>query len=171
MNRLLITGAVLVAGAVALAGCGGAGNMSSSGAGQGNGGTATVSAKQLGSAGSVLVDRSGKPLYQNNVDTRGMAACNGACLSFWVPLTVSGQPTGNSITGKLGILERPNGTRQVTLNGKPLYSFSEDSPGKVTGNGFVDAFGGQKFTWHVVHSSGVASSSGGTTTSSGGYGY
>ena len=40
MKRLLITGAALVAGAVALAGCGGAGNTSSSDAGQGNGGTA-----------------------------------------------------------------------------------------------------------------------------------
>ena len=77
--------------------------------------------------------------------------CTGACLSFWQPLTVTGTPTGTSLHGKLGVLRRPDGRRQVTFNGKLLYSFKLDKPGKVTGDGFKDAFGGQSFTWHVAH--------------------
>jgi hypothetical protein len=38
----------------------------------------------------------------------------------------------------------------VTYNGKLLYSFKLDKAGKLMGDGFKDAFGSQKFTWHVV---------------------
>jgi predicted lipoprotein with Yx(FWY)xxD motif len=172
MKRLLITGAVLVAAAVVLAGCGGGGSTSSPSATQMKGGSATVSVKRIGSAGSVLVDNSGQALYQNDQETRGMVLCDGACLSFWLPLTVGGAPKGSSITGKLGVVKRSDGTKQVTYNGKPLYSFYLDSPGEVSGDGFADAFGGQKFTWHVVHSGKTASSAGGgRAPSSGPLGY
>jgi hypothetical protein len=67
---------------------------------------------------------------------------------------------------------------QVTYNGKPLYTFSQDQPGQVTGDGFQDAFNGQQFTWHVVtaSNSGGASQSGGSSSgnassSGGGSGY
>jgi hypothetical protein len=39
----------------------------------------------------------------------------------------------------------------VTAGGRPLYTFSEDSAGRVTGDGFMDKFGDRSFTWHVVH--------------------
>jgi predicted lipoprotein with Yx(FWY)xxD motif len=172
MKRLLIPGAAVVAAAVVLAGCGGGGGASSPSAGQSNAGSATVSVKRIGKAGNVLVDRSGQALYENDQETRGMVLCDGECLSFWTPLTVSGMPKGSSITGKLGVLERSDGTKQVTRNGKPLYSFYLDSPGEVSGDGFKDAFGGQQFSWHVVHSTMTASSSGGTSPSpSGPVGY
>ena len=63
---------------------------------------------------------------------------------------------------------RPDGTRQVTYNGKLLYSFSRDQAGKVTGNGVADAFAGQRFTWHVVTGSGGSGSSQSGSGSSGG---
>jgi predicted lipoprotein with Yx(FWY)xxD motif len=44
----------------------------------------------------------------------------------------------------------------VACNGRLLYSFKLDKPGKVTGDGFKDAFGGQRFTWRVAHPVGVA---------------
>jgi predicted lipoprotein with Yx(FWY)xxD motif len=69
------------------------------------------------------------------------------------------------------VLKRPDGTAQVTAGGKPLYTFTEDAPGKVTGNGFKDAFGGTRFTWHAVLASGKAAGAPGTSgTSGGGYG-
>ena len=92
-----------------------------------------------------------------------MVLCKGACLSFWQPLTVSGTPKGHGVPGKLGTIRRPDGGRQVTYGGRPLYSFKLDKPGKATGDGFKDAFGSQKFTWRVSHPVGVASTS--TTTS------
>jgi predicted lipoprotein with Yx(FWY)xxD motif len=62
-------------------------------------------------------------------------------------------------------VRRPIGRRQVTYKGKLLYSFTLDKPGKVTGDGFADAFGGHKFTWHVAHGTKATSSSSTTTGS------
>jgi predicted lipoprotein with Yx(FWY)xxD motif len=166
MKRLLIAGAVvavaLAAGiAIALAATGGGGNSNSQGAPASNAGSATVSARQVNGAGEVLVDSTGHTLYANDQEIGRMVLCDGACLSFWTPLTVSGghTPTGKSLTGKLGVATRPNGGKQVTYNGKLLYTFYLDKPGDVRGDGFDDAFGGQQFTWHVVHADNTASSS------------
>jgi predicted lipoprotein with Yx(FWY)xxD motif len=167
MKRLLISGAAVAAvlTVLALAACGGtASSGNSSGAmGSPSSGT-TVSAEEIGDAGTVLVDSSGQALYASDEETAGgkVLCTDDACLSFWTPLTVNGgKPTGSSLPGKLGVVERPDGTRQVTYDDKLLYSFNEDKPGEVTGDGFVDAFGGQQFTWHVVHSNGSVGSSGG----------
>src|SRR5918996_545378 len=73
-------------------------------------------------------------------------------------------PTASSVPGMLGVSERPDGTRQVTFDGKRLYSFTEDDPGEVTGDGFSDAFGGQTFTWHVVSVGGASDSGNGGST-------
>src|SRR5262249_4829065 len=138
-----------------------------------------------GGAGSVLVDSSGQALYFNDQEkAAGMALCTGACTSFWEPLTVSGAPMGGSVASHLGVAKRPDGSRQVTYNGMRLYTFTQEGPGEVTGDGFQDAFNGEQFTWHVVTtgngggstagSSETTQSSGGygeTTQSSGGYGY
>jgi len=48
------------------------------------------------------------------------------------------------LPGKLGMITRPGGVRQVTLNGYPLYTYSGDkAPGQATGNGIEGA-------WHVI---------------------
>ena len=112
---------------------------------------ATVSVKSISGHGKVLVDAKGRALYRSDQERKGMVLCTGACLNFWQPLTVSGTPKGKSLSGKLGVVKRPDGRRQVTYQGRLLYAFTLDSPGKVTGDGFKDAFGGQKFTWHVAH--------------------
>ena len=104
-----------------------------------------------------------------------MVLCTNACVSFWKPLTIgAGAPTSHSLPGTLGVVRRPDGTRQMTYDGKLLYSFAEDKPGEVTGNGFTDSFGGQQFTWHVVHTNSATASSGSggsSGSSSGSYGY
>jgi predicted lipoprotein with Yx(FWY)xxD motif len=172
MKRLLIPAfaVVAVAFALALAACGGGGS-DSSGA-PASAGSATVSTQQIGDAGAVLVDSSGQALYTNDQETRGMLLCDGACLSFWTPLTVNGSPKGNALDGKLGVVMRPDGGKQVTFDGKPLYTFYTDDPGEVGGDGFTDAFDGRQFTWNVVHADGSTSSSGGgTSTGSGIPGY
>ena len=56
----------------------------------------------------------------------------------------------SSVQGKLSVVDRPDGTSQVTFNGMPLYSFVQDSPGQVTGDGVSDSFGGTDFTWTVA---------------------
>jgi predicted lipoprotein with Yx(FWY)xxD motif len=160
VKRLLILGvigAAALSAGIAIAATGASGGAAKSGG-------ATVSAKQISGAGRVLVDAKGRALYRSDQERRGMVLCTGACLSFWRPLTVSGTPNGSSLPGKLAVVRRPDGGRQVTYNGRLLYSFKLDKPAKVTGDGFKDAFGGQKFTWHVVHPTAAKSSSATTTT-------
>jgi predicted lipoprotein with Yx(FWY)xxD motif len=176
MKRLLILGAVVAVAAVVVAvvaySAGGKDN-SPNGAAPATGG-ATVSSQEIAGEGAVLVDSAGRPLYASNQENAaGKVLCTDGCTSFWMPLTVAakGSPTEHAVSGKLGVVKRPDGARQVTLDGKLLYSFTQDSPGKVTGDGFQDAFGGRRFTWHVVHADGASSSSGSTTTNTGSYGY
>jgi Uncharacterized protein conserved in bacteria len=78
--------------------------------------------------------------------------CNGACAAAWPP--VKGPATaGAGLTGKLGTIERSDGSTQATYNGHPLYTFVKDTgPGTDTGNG-VNAFGG---LWHALTASGSA---------------
>jgi predicted lipoprotein with Yx(FWY)xxD motif len=115
-------------------------------------GAATVTARTVNGA-SVLVDQAGTTLYTNDQDKAGKPQCvSSDCTKIWVPLTLSSgkQPTaGPGVTGTVATAQRPDGTSQVTLNGKPLYTFSFDhNPGQVTGNGAQDSFAGTAFTWH-----------------------
>ena len=165
MKRLMTLGtAIAILAALALAACGGGGNASTSNtAGSAAGSTKTVSVRQLPNVGSVLVDHSGNALYTPNLESSGKIVCDSpACNAFWKPVTLgAGKPSASAGAGKLGVIKRPDGARQVTVDGKPLYTFSEDSPGKATGNGFTDDFGGHHFTWHVVHANGTTASGAG----------
>jgi predicted lipoprotein with Yx(FWY)xxD motif len=150
MKRLIIALAAVVA-VLALAACGG-GSSDSSPAAQSGDDTATVSVEELGDSGRVLVDSAGKALYAAEEEADSSVVCTGACTSFWMPLTINeGAPSGHSLPSELGVVERGDGTRQVTFDGKRLYTFVEDEPGEVTGDGFSDGFDGQQFTWHVVN--------------------
>jgi predicted lipoprotein with Yx(FWY)xxD motif len=169
----LIAPIPVLAAALALAACGAGGGGGGSGAASG---TDTVSAKQIAGVGSVLVDRSGMAVYTPDQESGGKILCTNGCTSFWKPVTSKdAMPSAGPGAGKIGTINRPDGTTQVTANGKPLYTFSEDSPGNSKGDGFMDAFDGHQFTWHVVHSGGTTTSSGGAAPasggSSGGYGY
>jgi len=160
MKKLLIPG-ILIAAAVTLAACGGGGGdataMSSAGAG-------AVSVKDVGGTGTVLVDSAGQALYASDQEAAAhKVLCTGACNSFWEPVTATGNVTSSSsVPGKLGTVKRPDGSMQVTYNGDPVYSFTQDSAGQVTGDGFMDAFDGQQFTWHVVSVGNTGSTSQGT---------
>jgi predicted lipoprotein with Yx(FWY)xxD motif len=151
MKRFMIALAAVVA-VLALAACGGAGNDSSdSSPAARSGETATVSVEELGDSGRVLVDSAGNALYAADEEADSSVVCADACTSFWIPLTIEGgAPSGDSLPSELGVVERGDGTSQVTFDGKRLYTFVEDKPGEVTGDGFSDAFDGQQFTWHVV---------------------
>jgi predicted lipoprotein with Yx(FWY)xxD motif len=146
--------------AISACGGGGGGGSSSAGAAAGSGGD-NVSVRQLPDVGRVLVDHSGKALYTSNVEASGQIVCSGGCSAFWKPVTAAaGKPPAGADAGKLGVIKRPDGSMQVTANGRPLYTFSEDSPGKATGNGFTDDFSGHHFIWHVVRSAGKTSGTG-----------
>lgn len=93
----------------------------------------------------IVVTASGRTLYTLSAEVHGRFVCTGSCLSTWPPLKV---PAGATVVGvaKLGVVKRPDGTRQATLNGHPLYTFAGDSrKGGVNGEGFKDVG-----TWHAA---------------------
>ena len=177
MRRLLIT---LGTGAAALilAACGSSGTNGTSGSsggaanGSSNGSAVTVAAKQVDGVGKVLVDSSGNALYSPDQETNGKILCTDSCTTIWKPLMVTGTPTAGSGVAQLGVVDRPDGSKQVAADGKPLYTFVQDNAGQVNGNGASDQFGGQHFTWHAVLADGtVASAPAATTGEYGGSGY
>ena len=102
---------------------------------------ATVDAKEVGSAGMILVASSnGMTVYNFTKDTKdsGTSACTASCLETWPALTVAAGETpaaGAGVTGTLGTITRAdNGALQVTYNGLPLYFFKNDkAPGDLNG--------------------------------------
>jgi predicted lipoprotein with Yx(FWY)xxD motif len=139
----------------------------------------TVKTLRVGNL-SVLADRNGMALYTPAQESSGKILCTATngCTSFWKPFTVAtNAPSLPSGVGKLGVIKLGDGTLQLTDNSRPLYTFVQDSPGQLNGNGFKDAFGGQHFTWHAILSSGSparpvtpgSSSSGTSNSKSGSY--
>lgn len=163
--RVLV--AVLGAGAALLtAGCSG-GHGTAGGSGQ------TVQVTTVAGKSDVLTDSTGHTLYVNDQESGGKTLCTtGDCTAIWVPVMVSGTPTGpSSVSGKLGTVTR-DGKTQVSLDGKPLYTFSFDhAAGQATGDGKQDAFGGTSFTWHVALANGMSSSTPSSSSSYSGSGY
>lgn len=157
---IAIAGAItLVAGiTVAMEASAGMGATSKNGA---------VVVKRVGSLGPILVSAKGLALYTNSQDRNGMLVCNGACLSFWKPLSASKAPAVSSLPGKFALVKRGGGSEQVTYQGKPLYTFAPDRPGQVNGNDAHDAFGGHQFTWHVVRAGKATGSRSTTSTNTG----
>jgi predicted lipoprotein with Yx(FWY)xxD motif len=101
------------------------------------------------SSSNVLVDSSGMALYSPEGESATNVRCTGACASIWKPL----RPGAAHLAGSK-VITRPDGTKQLAVGGKPLYTFAQDAPGSITGNGASDAFGAKQFTWHVVTKSG-----------------
>ena len=99
------------------------------------------------SAGTVLAGVHGYTLYYYTEDKpgSGRSVCTGGCAKAWPPLVAPVKaPAGARLPGRLGMITRPGGVRQATLNGYPLYTYSGDkAPGQATGNGIGGA-------WHVI---------------------
>ncbi len=165
MKRLLapaiITAAALAAGGLALT-AHGSGDVSSSPASAVVDSTstaastatptATVNLVKIDELGTVLTDAEGRVLYAADEERADPdVICTDACGEFWAPLAAgTDAPTGAPGVTGLDVADRPDGTSQVTFDGRRLYTFTLDKPGQATGEGLSDEFGGQRFTWHAV---------------------
>ena len=158
MNRTRtfhVAAAAALALVLGFAGCGGdsdEGNADASAAGSNT--ATTVAVESVDGLGEVLVDSEGAALYTADQEMDGKVRCTDSCAGTWIPLTLSGsgQPTASDdVLGDLGVAERPGGQRQVSYDGKPLYTFADDPmAGEVTGDGLSDTFDGDLFSWRVV---------------------
>jgi predicted lipoprotein with Yx(FWY)xxD motif len=162
-QKLPIAAAALAA-SVALTACGGSASPPSAAGGH------TVAVERVAGVGDVLVDAGGKALYASNLEADGRVKCVGPCESFWQPLTVtSAKPSAGAGVGKVAVVERPDGARQVTVDGRLLYTFADDAPGQIKGIGFQDSFQGRHFTWKAVLAGGGLASRTDPSRGAGGY--
>lgn len=151
--------------ALVAAGCGG--GSSSSGVSSSGGGTETSMSGSSPPTSGVVVGTSnvpepthltgadGQALYLWEGDGNGKSNCSGDCASQWPPLITktTAIPSRGVTAAGLGTIIRPDGTKQVTYMGHPLYSFAADmSTGAPLGEG-IDSFGAR---WWMVAPSGAA---------------
>jgi predicted lipoprotein with Yx(FWY)xxD motif len=93
-------------------------------------------------------------VYLFEGDKGTTSRCIGACAKAWPPVIVSGEPEagGTAQMSSVGTTTRPDGTKQLTYKGHPLYFFSKDKDdGDAYGEG-AKAFGAE---WYVLSPSGA----------------
>jgi predicted lipoprotein with Yx(FWY)xxD motif len=104
------------------------------------------------SLGSILVNSSGRTLYEFTRDRANKNSCTPikGCSQAWPSLKANGRPTAGSGV-KASLLSTSGG--QVTYAGHPLYLYSEDrGPGKTAYVG-AKQFGG---SWYALNAAGGA---------------
>jgi predicted lipoprotein with Yx(FWY)xxD motif len=128
--------------------------------GMGTSATSTHSSSSIAtsksSVGTILVDSNGDTLYLFAKDSGGTSACSGACAKAWPPYAVKGTApsAGPGLEASLlKSLKRADGTRQLSYDGHPLYTFSGDSKAGDLSGQDSDAFGAH---WYVVSPQGSA---------------
>ena len=92
-----------------------------------------------GAQETVLTDSQGRTLYYFAPEKDAKVLTTTDLLHTW-PVLKAGSTTRPSssqpLPGKLGVVTRPDGTRQVTYNEFPLYTFAGDkAPGDTAGQG------------------------------------
>jgi predicted lipoprotein with Yx(FWY)xxD motif len=112
--------------------------------------TVTVRASDYG---QILFDDRGYALYAFTRDPRGRSACVGACAESWPPYLLRGSVRvgAGHEAALLATTRRPNGDRQVTYAGRPLYHWVGDREPGAVGCQNVSEFGG---LWLVVRADG-----------------
>jgi predicted lipoprotein with Yx(FWY)xxD motif len=143
--------------ALLLAGCGGS---SSSGGGSGTTPAAagrpsgmvgeitpgtTVLIVQKSRLGYVLATANGYVVYTYGNDTKGgQPTCTSSCAALWTAVTgIPATTPGVTLPGTLGTVTLPNGAKQITYNGLPLYLLKSAKALSTKGNGMDGV-------WHVV---------------------
>jgi predicted lipoprotein with Yx(FWY)xxD motif len=98
----------------------------------------TVQATVAGKTETVLVNNQGLPLYYYASDTAAKSVVTGGLAALWPPLT-SASPAATALAGKVTAVMDIHGN-QVAYNGHLLYTFADDQPGQVTGQGVQGFF-------------------------------
>ncbi|MEU4997506.1 hypothetical protein [Streptomyces sp. NPDC021622] len=160
--------------ALTASGCGDSdsGDKDGGGGGGDTKSSATLTATEVDEVGTVVTNSKGHVLYRFDEDTAkpSKSNCNDNCEKVWPATPAPGTVTVEGVDKDLvGTVTRDDGTKQLTLDGWPLYTYvKDDEPREAQGQG-VDG------TWYAVTPTGAKAQ---TTTdqpededSGGGYGY
>ena len=148
--------------ALGLAGCSTAGSAtpspSPSPAAQGDAPATTGSSPSVDvtvaatSLGKVVVDGKGMTAYYFDADVKGSgtSTCTGGCATAWPAIeATTTTPKVSGITGTVDTIKGVDGGRQITIDGRPIYTFvGDEKAGDVTGQG-------DKGVWYVVNPDGT----------------
>jgi predicted lipoprotein with Yx(FWY)xxD motif len=91
-----------------------------------------VTTKTDSKLGQYLADGNDKALYTYGADTNGVSNCTGSCLATW---PVYEAATTTNLPANVTAITRSDNTKQYAYKGMPLYYFTGDTAGKVTGDG------------------------------------
>lgn len=108
--------------------------------------------KAVDKMGNVVTDEDGWLLYRFDKDSNDPPAsnCEGDCAKIWPPALTDGDPILSGVKEDIvGTVNRPDGTRQLTIDGWPVYYYAGDEkPGDWKGQGV----GG---TWYAIQPDGT----------------
>jgi len=110
--------------------------------------TTTIATHDDPDLGTILTDPDGNTLYIFANDTPGESVCYDQCATNWPPF-IAEEPLSlpDGVPGELGLIERTDGTMQVTYNDQPLYFFiGDEQPGDTNGQNVGEI-------WFVVNPS------------------
>lgn len=103
------------------------------------------------SLGKIVVNGKGMSAYYFDMDKAhsGVSVCSGICSANWPAiLTPMARPHVAGIKGVVGSISLKGGKHQVTINGRPIYTFAFDKAvGQVKGEG-------AQGVWHVISPAG-----------------
>lgn len=113
-----------------------------------------LAVREVADIGSVVTDEAGATLYRFDKDTAepSRSACEGACATTWPPVPAQDAKAAAGIDANLlGAVERPDGIRQLTIAGWPVYRYAKDAK---AGDAKGEGVGG---TWHALAPNGKKS--------------
>ncbi len=100
-------------------------------------------------SGAYLTNAAGSALYVLEGDTAAQG-CDAACAEVWPPYAANDARVTAEAgidAGKAGQIVRPDGRRQLTFHGQPLYRYAADlGQGRTGGHGVRDRWG----HWRLV---------------------
>ncbi|SFR28301.1 Secreted repeat of unknown function [Lentzea waywayandensis] len=102
--------------------------------------------------GWFVIDAEGLPMYRYDKDVPkpSKSNCEGECAKAWKPVLADKTPMATGVDPiSMGVLTRPDGTKQLTIAGYPQYTYAED---KVAGDMKGQAKGG---VWWVTAPNGA----------------
>jgi predicted lipoprotein with Yx(FWY)xxD motif len=105
----------------------------------------TVLIVQHSNLGWVMARADGHVVLTYAKDSKdGAPTCTGSCASVWAPVT--GMPKAgpaDTFPGSFGVVTGAGGTKVITYNGYPLYTYVGAAPLSTKGNGLDGV-------WHVI---------------------
>jgi predicted lipoprotein with Yx(FWY)xxD motif len=119
-----------------------------------SGSAASAADVMIGSTGlgKIVVDGRGMTAYVYDKDTAssGKSACTGQCEALWPAITTtSAKPSLTGVTGKVSTITGVAGGKQITIDGRPIYTFANDKKAGDTNGQLLLGI------WHVISPAGT----------------